>query len=511
MEMIDSNQDSHSQFLEQKKQTRQNDVIRGFGVLLTSGKGLKESLRELSEGLIKVLEYFYVKIEVDLGSNERLLIENTCDPELKKQLNSAVQKVEAEAIQSSLFKMLPITSKIEVKHELFRVKRSYDSFAVSKPIVHSGQVLGCITGVKAKIGNLNPKVEQSLLTMISTLIAQAAVIEKNKINPTPIGLRLAKQKGFTTQHVVGNSKQLQSIFEMIRQVSASSAVVSLHGEAGIGKSVFAKCIHANSERSDASFVKFNACVLDQNSIEKALFGFESEVSSKNVIGAVEKAEGGTLYIDAIDTLSQSLQYKLLRLLSEGVYQRIGSDEIIEANIRLLVSTSKSLDEVEKSDFIAELFYKISSFPIVIPPLKERKSDIIPLADYFVEKFSKKHRKNIDRISTPAIDMLSSYHWPGNVRELEGCIERAVLLTNESVLRGHHLPPSLQKVNIEHDKGINLKQRLESVEKELILDALKSSRGNMAKAARSLGLTERVMGLRVNSHDINVKKFKCQNT
>ena len=123
-----------------------------------------------------------------------------------------------------------------------------------------------------------------------------------------------------------------------------------------------------------------------------------------------------------------------------------------------------------------------------------------------------HNKKVSRISTPAIDMLSSYHWPGNVRELEGCIERAVLLTNESVIRGHHLPPSLQKVsNTSQSRGVDLRRHLDSVEKELILDALKDAKGNMAKAARFLGLTERVMGLRVNGHGINVKKFKSQNT
>ena len=149
---------------------------------------------------------------------------------------------------------------------------------------------------------------------------------------------------------------------------------------------------------------------------------------------------------------------------------------------------------------------------VFQTLKDRKSDIIPLADYFIEKYTFLHGKKVSRISTPAIDMLSSYHWPGNVRELEGCVERAVLLTNETVIRGHHLPPSLQKVSSEAEqKGIDLKAHLDSVEKELILDALKDARGNMAKAARLLGLTERVMGPRVNSHGINVKKFKSQNT
>ena len=152
------------------------------------------------------------------------------------------------------------------------------------------------------------------------------------------------------------------------------------------------------------------------------------------------------------------------------------------------------------------------FPLHVPPLAERKTDIMPITDFFIEKYRNIHNKNIRRISTPAIDMLTSYHWPGNVRELENCVERAVLLTNEGVIRGHHLPPSLQIAERSGmESGSNLKIMLESMERELILDALKSSKGNMAKAARELGLTERVMGLRAKKYNLDPRKFRKPNS
>jgi len=159
-------------------------------------------------------------------------------------------------------------------------------------------------------------------------------------------------------------------------------------------------------------------------------------------------------------------------------------------------------------FREDLYYLLNVFPIYIPPLRERKTDIPLLADFFVEKYSKINNKNIKRISTPAIDMLMSYHWPGNVRELENCIERAVLLADDEVIHGHHLPPTLQAAEASGTtfKG-SLNEALENLERELLIDALKTSRGNKAKAARSLGITERIMGLRVKKYGIDPKRFR----
>lgn len=178
-------------------------------------------------------------------------------------------------------------------------------------------------------------------------------------------------------------------------------------------------------------------------------------------------------------------------------------------MRVITATNRNLEEmIERGHFRLDLYYRINVFPIYIPPLRERRSDLLELADYFLEKYSLENRKRIARISTPAIDMLMAYHWPGNVRELENIIERAVLLSQDGVIHGFHLPPTLQTGEAsDTTPRQTLQAALDSVEKEMIVEALKSHRGIMAKAARQLGLTERMMGLRVKAHALDPKRFR----
>ncbi|GAF94430.1 unnamed protein product, partial [marine sediment metagenome] len=204
-----------------------------------------------------------------------------------------------------------------------------------------------------------------------------------------------------------------------------------------------------------------------------------------------------------------IQVKLLRVLQEREFERLGGMETLRADVRIIAATSRNLEEMlADGDFRQDLYYRLNVFPIHLPPLRERRADILQLADYFVERYSKASSKNVLRISTPAIDMLMAYHWPGNVRELENCIERAVLLSTDGVIHGYHLPPTLQTAEASGTVLTGtLQATLDNMERELVLDALKSSRGNMAKAARALGLTERVMGLRVSKHGIQPKRFR----
>ncbi|RLA87850.1 MAG: sigma-54-dependent Fis family transcriptional regulator, partial [Deltaproteobacteria bacterium] len=194
---------------------------------------------------------------------------------------------------------------------------------------------------------------------------------------------------------------------------------------------------------------------------------------------------------------------------EKEFERVGGTKTIKADVRVIAATNRNLEDLMvQGRFREDLYYRLNVFPIYIPPLRERKTDIPLLADFFVEKYSKINNKNIKRISTPAIDMLMSYHWPGNVRELENCIERAVLLADDEVIHGHHLPPTLQAAEASGTtfKG-SLNEALENLERELLIDALKTSRGNKAKAARNLGITERIMGLRVKKYGIDPKRFR----
>ncbi|MBE3123585.1 MAG: sigma-54-dependent Fis family transcriptional regulator, partial [Planctomycetes bacterium] len=194
---------------------------------------------------------------------------------------------------------------------------------------------------------------------------------------------------------------------------------------------------------------------------------------------------------------------------EKEFERVGGTETIKTDVRIVAATNRDLERlIEEGGFRHDLYYRLNVFPIHVPPLRDRKTDIMLLADHFVDKYSEAHGKKVLRISTPAIDMLMSYHWPGNVRELENCVERAVLLSDDEVIHGHHLPPTLQTAEATGTPPPNdLQAVLDGVEREMILEALKTCRGNMAKAARSLGISERLMGLRVHKHGVEPRRFR----
>ena len=227
--------------------------------------------------------------------------------------------------------------------------------------------------------------------------------------------------------------------------------VLLRGESGTGKEMIANAIHYNSLRSKKPFIKVNCAALPESLIESELFGYEKGAftgAHKLKKGRFEMADGGTLFLDEIGDLPPQTQIKLLRVIQEREFERLGGTETIKTNIRLITATNKNLEEaIAAGTFREDLFYRLNVFTIFLPPLRERKSDILLLAEHFVEKYEQEHDKRIKRISTPAIDMLSCYHYPGNVRELENAIERAVLVCDSNVIHGHHLPPTLQTAEV----------------------------------------------------------------
>jgi len=201
--------------------------------------------------------------------------------------------------------------------------------------------------------------------------------------------------------------------------------------------------------------------------------------------------------------------KLLRVLQQREFERVGGTETIKANVRMIAATNKDLEKaIAAGAFREDLYYRLNVFAMFVPPLRERKADLLLLADHFLEKFASEHQRPIKRISTPAIDMLTSYHWPGNVRELENTVERAVLMCDGQVIHGHHLPPSLQTAEASGTvTRVSLKDAVSAYEKDLIQDALKTTRGNRAKAARLLDTTERIVNYKVRTYGIDSRRFR----
>ncbi len=313
-------------------------------------------------------------------------------------------------------------------------------------------------------------------------------------------------------NIIGSSKAMIAVFRMIDKISPTNATALILGESGVGKELVASAIHYKSHRAEKPFIKFNCAALPESIIESELFGHEKGSftgATTNRQGRFELADGGTVFLDEIGELSLPMQAKLLRILQEKEFERVGGSKTIKTDIRVIAATNRDLEEeIESGKFREDLYYRLNIFPITVPPLRERKADILVLADYFVEKYNALNFKGVRRISTRAIDMFMRYHWPGNVRELENCIERAVILSEDNVIHGYHLPPTLQTAESSGTPASgSLQQRLDAIEHEMIIEALKRTKGNMAKASSQLGLTERVMGLRVKKFGIDYKKYR----
>jgi Nif-specific regulatory protein len=288
--------------------------------------------------------------------------------------------------------------------------------------------------------------------------------------------------------------------------------VLIRGESGTGKELIAHALHYNSLRANKPFVKVSCAALPESLIESELFGYEKGAftgAQGRKKGRFELAEGGTLFLDEIGEVNPATQVKLLRVLQEREYERLGGTETLKTNVRLVTATNKDLEKaIAEGTFREDLYYRLNVFTIFVPPLRERKTDLLLLADHFLEAFSRTHSKNIKRISTPAIDMLMSYHWPGNVRELENTLERAVLVCDGHVIHAHHLPPTLQTAEASGTvTRVSLKDAVAAYEKDLIQDALKTTRGNRAKAARLLNTTERIINYQVRKYSIDYRRFK----
>jgi Nif-specific regulatory protein len=317
---------------------------------------------------------------------------------------------------------------------------------------------------------------------------------------------------FRPEHIIGDSDAMQEVFTKIHQVSGRSTAVLIRGESGTGKELVAAAVHFSDPNSqNKPFIKVNCAALSEHLLESELFGHEKGAFTgayQTRIGRLEEAEGGTLFLDEIGDFSLAIQVKLLRVLQEKEFQRIGSNKSHKANLRIIAATNKDLEEaVRLGQFRQDLYCRINVFPILLPPLRKRKSDILLLANEFVKSFSHRMGKRIHRISTPAINMLTAYHWPGNVRELENCIEHAVLVSDDGVIHGRNLPPTLQVPDdsIEDIPG-TLHACTAILESDMIVDALKRSKGNMSAAARELGITSRMIRYKIKNLRIDYNKL-----
>ncbi len=388
---------------------------------------------------------------------------------------------------------------------------------VSVPLKFEDEAIGTLS-IERMNTEFGWESDLRILGMIASIIAQAARVRRDAAEQIQ-SLRAENERlqeeiahGFRPANIIGSSSIMKTVYYHIEQVADSVTTVLVRGESGTGKELVAKALHEKSSRRNKPFVKFNCAALPDSIIESELFGHEKGAFTGALAmrkGRFESAHGGTIFLDEIGDISPSTQVKLLRVLQEREFERVGSQETRRADVRVIAATSRNLEEMmEDGSFREDLYYRLNVFPIYMPPLRERKCDILMLADHFIEKFATRLGRKPTRISSAAIDMLVSYHWAGNVRELENCIERAVLLAKGQSIKAHHLPPTLQKKSrAESSEVATLEDAVQALEREMIVDALKETGSNLAEAARRLGLTERKAGLRVKKYGIDVARFK----
>jgi len=508
---------------EPRSDLRSLSALSDVGRALASGAELRASLERALEkleqhrGIVRGAVFLVDEAAADIGVEAAVGI----PAEGLRARYKVGEGVVGRVVQSGRPVVIPATAREPlVMNRAFQRRRSGSSewSLVCVPILLDRKPAGAVAVDFPFSNTRDYQSDAQFLSVVASMIAQllrtqrTVESERGRLLAENSHLRQELEQKYDLSNIVGTSGPMRQVYEQIAQVATTNTTVLIRGESGTGKELIAHAIHYNSPRAAKPFVKVACAALPETLIEAELFGYERGAftgANGRKQGRFELAEGGTLFLDEIGELNLASQVKLLRVLQEREFERLGGTETVKVDVRLVVATNRDLEaSIAEKLFREDLYYRLNVFSIFVPPLRDRKPDIMLLADHFLAKYARLHKRQIRRISTPAIDMLVSYHWPGNVRELENSMERAVLTCDGQVIHGHHLPPTLQTAEASGTVvSTTLSDAVEQYEKDLIVDALKSSRGNRAKAARLLGSTERIIGYKVRKYGIDPGRFR----
>jgi len=370
----------------------------------------------------------------------------------------------------------------------------------------------------------------NMLSMIAALIGQAIrlnrIIEKKRQDMEQEKNVLINElkSRYRPENIIGISPNIEEVFEVIDRVGPTKATVLIRGESGTGKELVAKAIHFRSSRASMPFIKMNCAALPDTLLESELFGYERGAftgAREMKKGRFELANGGTIFLDEIGDISLSMQTKLLRVIQEKCFERLGGVKTIEVDVRIIAATNRNLENgIKEKKFREDLYYRLNVVPIFMPSLRDRKEDIPLLVEHFLRQFNKEHNKSF-KLSEQAMQLLMHYDWPGNVRELENIIERAVIMAKSKVINVNDLPipiASSEVVGSVSETAERTTQRyykldtvVENIEKEKIIDALKRAGGVKARAAHALGITQRQIGYKMKKYGIIIEVDAMEQT
>ncbi len=320
-------------------------------------------------------------------------------------------------------------------------------------------------------------------------------------------LKARLDEKYDFSNIIGKSPPMREVFDRVRQVADTGAVVLLEGESGTGKELVANAVHLNSGRRDRPFIKVNCAALPETLLEAELFGHERGAftgAHEQRKGRFELADGGTLFLDEIGDLSPGTQSKLLRVLQNYEFERVGGTKTLRVDVRVIAATNANLAErVKEGRFRQDLYYRLRVVPIRIPPLRERSEDIPALVIHFVKMYAEKNRKDIRGVSAEAVNVLSTYPWPGNVRELQNCIENMVVMSTGPMLGPELLPTELQETTVASDEsGVLIGLSMRQIEEKAIRKTLESVGGNRKRAAAMLGISLRTLHRKITEYGID---------
>ena len=391
---------------------------------------------------------------------------------------------------------------------------------VAVPLLQGEEVIGVISANIGKDSLLDFDDIVRMLTIVGSLfigslkVFQKLTKEKESLTDLKCYYQEETQQEYRFENIIGLSTKMKNIFNLIKTIAPTDATVLVRGETGTGKELIATAIHNLSRRSNGPLIKLNCAAISETLLESELFGHEKGAftdAKEMRKGRFELADGGTLFLDEIGDISPTLQVKLLRILQEQEFERVGGVKTIKTNVRLVAATNRNLEEmVQGREFREDLFYRLNVIPINLPPLRERYEDVKLLIEHYLGRFMKEHRKNM-YISKAAMELLLDYPWPGNIRELQNTMERIVLICPNgeilSEMLAHVLPLNYQRLYMQPElakissNGLITQKDLQKIEQQSIIQALKESNGIQAKAARALGITVRQIIYKIKQYKI----------
>lgn len=501
----------------------QMQTLANVSTILATQSGQREMLHEIMAVLEEHLGFIRGTVLLLTPDKKELTVEvvgsnaQKVDSEIRYNWGEGIVGTVVSTGQSAI---IPCVSKEPLfRDRIYRRREtSHEEFSfICVAIKIGNEVVGTLSVDTPYDNKRDLKDDERFLSIISSMIANDARArrmvhqEREILEEENLRLRDALGESFRPESIIGNSKEMRSVYMKIHQVCHADTTVMIRGESGTGKELIASAIHYGSDRAKNKIIKVNCAALSENLLESELFGHEKGAFTGALysrVGRLEEADNGTIFLDEIGEISLAIQVKLLRFLQEKEFERVGSNRTIRVNVRIVAATNRDLERaVAEGLFRQDLYYRINVFPLFIPPLRERKEDIMPLVNHFVDKMSCKLKKKVHRISASASSLIVAYNWPGNIRELENCIEHAVLVSSGGVIYDHDLPPTLQVPGDEEAKtSCKLKDRTDALERSAIIDALKMHHGSISKTSQRLGITSRMVRYKINRLNINYKQY-----